>query len=65
MTSEEKAAVINAATARALIQAMGMQAENQARAQAGESPAYNEGHFYELIDREGIGHNAVYGMIHM
>jgi len=54
MTEERQAAELNAAVARALIRAMGMQAENQRRALHGESPAYIEEHFLNVIDSEGI-----------
>lgn len=50
---------IQAAAARALIIAMGMQAENQQRAALGQSMAYDERHFQELIDENGLGWNAV------
>lgn len=53
------AAVVHAGAARALVRAMGMHAENQARAAAGQAPAYGEAAFLELIDQEGISWNAV------
>lgn len=43
----------------ALIQAMGMQAENRQREINGESPAYVKEHFDELIETHGIHHNAI------
>jgi len=51
--------IINAAVARALILAMGMQAENLQREHRGESMAYVEIDFKRLIDQEGIGANGV------
>ena len=59
MTSEERAAIVNASVARALIRAMGMQSENQSRKYRGEPVAYSESDFVNVIDLEGIGHNAV------
>ena len=44
---------------RALIRAMGMQAENDCRAHRGEAPAYGEQAFLDMIDWEGAGSNAV------
>lgn len=51
--------IINASVARALILAMGMQAENLQREHRGESMAYVEIDFERLINQEGIGTNAV------
>lgn len=42
-----------------LVAAMGMQAENQARLQRGESIAYPEKAFNDLIDSNGCCHNGV------
>jgi len=42
----------------AMIKAMGMQAENKQREALGESMAYTEEQFCELIDEYGISHNA-------
>lgn len=58
MTPEQAAAYITAQASCALIEAMGMQAENQIRAHRGESPAYNEDDFKAIIDRYPIHHNA-------
>lgn len=59
MTPEEKAAIVNASVARAMIRALGMQAENDNRKYRGEPMAYGEGDILSVIDLEGIGHNAV------
>jgi hypothetical protein len=59
MTSEETAADLNARIARATIRAMGMQAENMNRIHRGESMAYIEDDFVNVINEEGIGYNQV------
>jgi hypothetical protein len=59
MTPEQKAAYINSQSACALIEAMGMISENQQRVHRGESMAYTESAFTELIDKYGIGPNGV------
>ena len=51
-------ALLNAAVARAAIRAMGMQAENMIRHKRGESLAYDENAFLEVIDGECIGYNS-------
>jgi hypothetical protein len=38
-----------------------MQAENQQRLHRGESIAYTEEAFKDVIERNGIGHNAIIG----
>ncbi len=55
--------MVHAASARALVRAMGMHAENQAAAAAGRPPVYGEADFTELVDDEGIGWNAVMEVI--
>lgn len=59
MTPEQQAAYVNAMTACALIEAMGMQAENEQRKAIGCSMAYTEEAFQKLLDRYPIHHNAV------
>jgi len=54
-----QSAIVQAAAARALIEAMGMQATNQHRQHNGDAPAYDESHFLTVIDRNMIGHNGV------
>ena len=60
MTPEQKAAYVNAMSASALIEAMGMQAENQQRAAVGHSMAYTEDDFMKVIEKYGIHHNAIH-----
>lgn len=43
----------------ALIEAMGMVAENKHRLQHGNSQAYGEEAFFALIEKYGLHHNAV------
>jgi hypothetical protein len=57
MTNE--AVTVAANIARAMIQAMGMQAENKIREHRGEYPAYCECDFLRVIDAEGIGYNEI------
>lgn len=45
-----------------LVEAMGMQAENQQRIHRGESLAYTEQAFADLINRTGCHHNGVLAM---
>lgn len=47
----------------AMIEAMGMQAENQYRQRRDSSPAFMKEHFDELIDKYGIHHNAILGTL--
>ena len=61
MNENQQAAFIVSQSASALIEAMGMVAENEQRKHRGESIAYPEAAFTALIDRYGIGHNAVLG----
>ncbi|MHC4188433.1 MAG: hypothetical protein ACYSUB_01990 [Planctomycetota bacterium] len=63
MSPEEKAAVINARAAMALVRAMGMQAENLNRQQRGESIAYVEEAFEQVIIDEGIYWNAIHSFL--
>jgi hypothetical protein len=64
MTEEQKAAIINARCATAMIRAMGMQAENDRRKWHGEPPAYNENNFLAVIEEEGTDYNSVIGFLH-
>ena len=59
MTAEQKAAYIIAQAACLMAEVAGMQAENQDRAQRGESIAYPETAFQEAIVRSGVHHNGV------
>jgi len=64
MTEEQKAAYVNAQATAALIEAMGMAAENMQREQHGQSIAYNEKAFQDVIEKWGIHHNAVIRLFH-
>ena len=59
MTNEQRAAYVMSQSACALIEAMGMQAENKQRETLGQSMAYDEQAFLDAITRNGIYHNAV------
>ncbi|MFA5344774.1 MAG: hypothetical protein WC315_00665 [Candidatus Omnitrophota bacterium] len=56
---DEQVATLNASVARALIRAMGMQAENQDRLARGLAIAYTEQAFVDVINDEGLGYNSV------
>jgi hypothetical protein len=45
------------------VEAMAMQAENQANRDANEPPTYKPADFKALIERYGIHHNAVIGYL--
>lgn len=57
MTPEQQAAYLFSQSSCALIEALGMQAENQLRAAKQEMPAYYGGDFERLITQYGISHN--------
>ena len=59
MTDDQNTAYVLSQIACAVIEAMGMQAENQQRAHRGEAMAYRENDFNALIEKYGIHHNAV------
>lgn len=59
MTPEEKAAYIVSQSVATMVEAMGMQAENQYRLSCGDQLAYDEGSFQNLLSRSGISHNDV------
>jgi len=48
MTSEERAAYVNAQAACAIIEALGQLAENEQRKAAGKSPAYGRENEYHV-----------------
>ena len=52
------AAIVIAASARAVVRCLGMHAENMQRQALGNSMAYGDTDFNSVIDEEGIGHNA-------
>jgi hypothetical protein len=55
----DKVAYLNSQIACAMIEAMGMQAENKQREIMGNSPAYVEDSFMELLTKYGLHHNSV------
>lgn len=57
MTPEQKAAYVQAQAACAIIEALGMMSENLQRVHRGESMAYDEKSFCDVILRNGIHHN--------
>ena len=57
--TEERVAVVIANCARAMVLAMGMQAENQARIAAGLAIAYPEKAFLNVLMDNDIGHDSV------
>jgi hypothetical protein len=59
MSDAIKAATINARCATALIRAMGMQAENEQRKVRGESMAFVQDAFENVIIEEGVHWNAI------
>ena len=61
MTPEQQAAYVFAQSVSALIEAMGMISDNMDRARKGESQAWYNEEFNNLIDKYGISHNAVLG----
>ena len=63
MTDDQKAAVINARAATAMIRAMGMHAENMQRQHRGEVMAYTSDDFMKIIEEEGTHWNAVAGVL--
>lgn len=60
---ESIAAYIHAQVACAQIEAAGMTAFNKQREALGQSMAYDEAAFLALIEKYGIDHNAVVGML--
>jgi hypothetical protein len=55
----DKVAFLNSQVACAMIEAMGMQAENEIRKVRGEYPCYFESDFQSLLTKYHIGHNDV------
>lgn len=64
MSPEEKAAVINARAATALIRAMGMQAQNLVKQQMGDVIPYREDAFIKVIEEEGVHWNSIHGVLY-
>lgn len=64
MTDEQKAAYIMANAVAANIMSLSMQAANTERESRGESLAYGEGAFVDLIAEYEIGCNTLLNIIH-
>ena len=64
MTDEQNVAYVQAQTTCAMVEAMGMQAENRQREIEGKSMAYTHEHFYALIEQYGIHHNSLVTRLH-
>ena len=60
-TPEQRAAYINAQVACAMIEAMGMKAQNEYRMQVGDTLEYLLNDFENLISKYGIDHNSTIG----
>jgi hypothetical protein len=58
-----RAAYVVSQAAAAIVEALGMAAENQRRLTMGESPAYGESDFFNLSTRCGLDHNSVVSML--
>lgn len=63
MSDERSVVIAQGCIARAMIRAMGMQAENQQRAASEEAPAYVESDFLAVIDEECAGWNDIIGTL--
>jgi hypothetical protein len=64
MTEEQKAAVINARAATAMIRALGMQAANDQRKHRGEAMAFDQVDFDNVIQEEELHWNAIHGLLY-
>ncbi len=62
-TPEQRSAYINSQVACAMVEAMGMQAQNDYRKHIGEAPEYTYVDFEALPTKYGIFHNAVIGYL--
>ena len=62
MEPEQKAAYVVSQSVSALIEAIAMMEENRWCETQGQSLAYGEGRFTDLIDKYAISHNAVLGL---
>jgi hypothetical protein len=58
MNEEQRAAFQIAQASCAMIEALGMLADNQQATIRGETAPFHKANFDDLIDRYGIGHNA-------
>ncbi len=59
MNQQEQITYVQSQIACALIEMEGMKADNKIREMRGESPAYNENDFQNLITKYNIHHNGV------
>lgn len=64
MDETARAAFLQSQTACALIEAMGMAADNQHRIACGHSIAYDGEAFTALIDKYQLGHNSAVTWLH-
>ena len=64
MNENQRAAYIISQSICAMAELMAMQAENAQREHSGESMAYRETDFVEVIDRYGLSHNSVLLYLH-
>lgn len=62
MTPEQQAAYVIAQAACLMAEVAGMQAENQWRVQNGNSLAYGEDAFQQVIQKYGVHHNGTIGL---
>lgn len=65
ITDEQKAAYVQAQAVAALIEAMGMAAENMQRSHQGASIAYDEKAFLEIIEKYGLHHNGLMSLFYL
>ena len=63
MSDAMKAAILYAASVRAMIIAMAYQAENQQRAYRGEAPAYPEKAFLDMLEKENVTSEGIMGLL--
>jgi len=64
MNENQQAAYIMAMAIGGLIEAMGMQAENQNRIARGEMIAYDDEAFQKVVDNRGLHHNSILTLFH-
>ncbi len=62
-TSEQRSAYVVSQAACAMIEAMGMQAQNEYRKHIGEAPEYLLKDFENLISKYGVDHNSTIGYL--
>jgi hypothetical protein len=62
MTPEQQAAYVIAQAMCMMVEALGMQAQNQARIAEGEAPVFLKEQFDALITQYGVHHNGTIGL---